>query len=116
MGCNCKGIHERVLEENFLAVLNVVIENKDLVVKELTEFVRKTIAESSDKSSEIKAIMTDMAKMGTRKSKLLDLHVDGVITRAEFDKANSQYNKQLDALESQLLALEHDNKLIVNLT
>jgi DNA invertase Pin-like site-specific DNA recombinase len=116
VGCNCKGIHERVLEENFLAVLNAVIENKDLVVRELQEYVRKTIDESPDKSSEIKAIMTGMAKIGTRKSKLLDLHVDGVITRAEFDKANNQYNKQLDALESQLLALEHDNKLIVNLT
>jgi DNA invertase Pin-like site-specific DNA recombinase len=116
VGCNCKGIHERVLEENFLAVLNAVIENKDRVVEELKECVRKEIAKSPDKSSEIKEIMAGMAKLGVRKSKLIDLHVDGAITRAEFDKANNQYNKQLDVLESQLLALEHDNKLIENLT
>jgi DNA invertase Pin-like site-specific DNA recombinase len=116
VGCNNKAVNERFLQENFLAILNAVIENKDQAVKDLKESVHKVIAESSNKSSEIKAIMAGMEKIGVRKSKLIDLHMDGAITRAEFDKTNNQYNKQLDALESQLLALERDNKLIENLT
>jgi DNA invertase Pin-like site-specific DNA recombinase len=116
VGCNCSAVHERVLEENFLTILDMVIENKDQVVRELQETVRRIIAESPDKSSEIKEIMTNMAKVGARKSKLIDLHVDGAITRAEFDKANNQYSRQLDVLECQLLTLEQDNKIVENLT
>ena len=116
VGCDCQAVHERVLEENFLAILDMVIENKDQVVRELKAYVRKTIAESPDKSSEIKDVMAGMAKIGARKSKLIDLHVDGAITRAEFDRANSQYSKQLDVLEVQLFALKCDNKVVEDLT
>jgi len=116
VGCNCKAVHEWVLKDNFLAVLNSVIENKDQAIRDLKEAVQHAIDSSPDKSSEIKAVGADMDKITAKKFKLLDMHVDGAISHAEFEKANTQYNKQLDALNKQFLALKLDNKIAENLT
>jgi hypothetical protein len=115
MGCNCKAVHEQVLRDNFLAVLNLVIENKDQVIAELKGAVNRAIANSPDKSCEIRGIGAGIERVLARKSKLLDLCVDGVISRAEFEGANNQYNKQLDALNRQLAALKLDNKIAEDL-
>jgi len=115
VGCNCKTVHERALRANFLAVLNMVIENKDLVVEELRKAVRKAIDESPDKSSEIKEIGAGMDKIAARKSKLIELYTDGLISREEFKKTNEQYDKQLAVLYSELAVLKQDNKTVENL-
>jgi hypothetical protein len=115
LGCNSKPIHEQILEENFLAILNGVIEHKDLVVQELKEHVRQTIANSPDKSKEIKEIGVGIEKMSMRKSKLIDLCVDGLITKAEYEKTKSQYDKQLAVLKKQWSTLKLDNKAIETL-
>jgi hypothetical protein len=39
IGCNNKAVHERFLQENFLAVLDSVIANKNQVVEELKKIV-----------------------------------------------------------------------------
>jgi len=86
VGCNNKAVHEWFLKENFLAALNSVIENKDSIVHELKTHVRQAIASSPNKSSEIKEIGASIEKMATRKSKLIDLLVDGVITKSRIRK------------------------------
>jgi len=116
VGCNCRAIHEQVLKDNFLAVLNTVIENKDLVVQELKEHVRKTIDNNPDKSAEIKEIGAGIEKMSIRKSKLIDMCVDGLITKAEFEKTNNQYDKQLAVLNKQWSVLKLDNQAVEDLT
>jgi len=111
VGCNCKFVHEEVLRENFLAVLNAAIENKDYVVEELRDAVRKAIDESPDKSDELKAVGAAMEKIAHKKSKLLmELYMDGLITRDEFKKTNEQYDKQLAVLSSQFSALKNDDR------
>ena len=109
VGCNNKAIHERFLKENF-AVLNSVIENKDSIIQELKTHVHQAIANSPDKAREIKQIGANIEKMATRKSKLIDLLVDGTITKAEYEKTNNQYDKQVAVLQKQWAALNLDNK------
>jgi ribosomal protein S25 len=116
VGCDCKPVHEWFLRENFLAVLNSVIENKDQVIRDLKELINQAIAASPDKSKEIKAMGVDVDKILARKFKLVDLYMDGLITRAEFERINSQYSKQVAALNEQLAALKLDNKIAEDLT
>ena len=115
VGCNSGFVHEKVLEENFLAVLNGVIENKDLVIADLRASVRHAIDNSPNKTAELEKVGADIDKIAVRKSKLIELCVDGLITRAEFEKTNAQYNKQLTALNKQFAALEGENKTAENL-
>ncbi|MDR0797185.1 MAG: recombinase family protein [Nitrososphaerota archaeon] len=115
VGCNNKSVHEEFLKENFLAVLNTVIENKDLVVRELKTAVQHVIARSPNNADEMRAITASVERLILRKSKLVDTYVDGLITRAEFEEAKSRYSKQLDLLEKQLLSLKHGNETIETL-
>jgi DNA invertase Pin-like site-specific DNA recombinase len=110
VGCNCVSVNERVLRDNFLAALNMVIENKDRVIQELKEHVRQNIANNPDKSKEIKEIGAGIEKMAVRQSKLIDMCVDGLISKSEYEKTKSQYDKQLAVLNKQWSALKLDNK------
>jgi len=114
-GCDCQSIHESVLKENFLAVLNAVIENKDLVVQTLNEAVRQVIARSPDNADEMREITASIGRINSRQSKLVDTYVDGLLTRAEFEEAKTRYSKQLDALSGRLLVLKQGDATIEEL-
>ena len=115
VGCNCKIVPEWVLRENFLAVLNGVIENKDFVVQELREGVRRAIAECPNKGDELKEVMTGLDKIAVRKSKLIEMYLDGLIKRPEFEKVFAGYEKQQSHLQKRLSVLDSENKLAEDL-
>jgi DNA invertase Pin-like site-specific DNA recombinase len=115
VGCNCKAVHETFLKENFLAVLNSVIENKDVVVEELKKFVRHAIDNSPNMGNEIKEVMAGLDKIATRKSKLIEMYLDGMMKRPEYERAFGQYDKQEQALRKRLLALDSENKIAQDL-
>jgi hypothetical protein len=105
-------VHEGFLKENFLAVLNSVIENKDVVVQELKAAVQQAIARSPNNADEMRAITANIERLILRKSKLVDTYVDGLLSRDEFEEAKSRCSKQLDLLDKQLLAVKHGNETI----
>ena len=115
VGCNNKAVHDEFLKANFLAVLNSVIKNKDLVVDEVKTYIRQAVAVTPNFGSEINGLTIDIDRVIGRKSKLLDAFIDGLISRTEFEQANSRYSLQLDALSKQIKALEQDNKAFENL-
>jgi DNA invertase Pin-like site-specific DNA recombinase/exonuclease VII small subunit len=111
IGCNNKAVHERILQENFLAILDSVITNKNQVVDELKKVIRQNITDSSNNDTEIEAITADIEKIAVlRKAKLIDAFVDGLISRAEFEQTNSRYNERLDFLNNRLRSLENGSK------
>jgi hypothetical protein len=112
VGCNCKAVHEKFLQDNFLAVLNSVIENKDLVVRELKTAVNHTIAKTPNNADEMRAITADIERITARKSKLVDTLVDGLLSRDEFEETKSRYNLQLETLKKRLLSLEQGNETV----
>ena len=115
VGCNCKAVHEWFLRENFLAVLNSVIENKDIVVAEMKQALNQIIADSPNHRNELNEIKAGIEKVTARKNKLVDTYVDGLITKSEFEESNGRYSKQLTVLREQLSFLEQDNTAIDNL-
>ncbi|MCL2257995.1 MAG: recombinase family protein [Candidatus Bathyarchaeota archaeon] len=115
VGCNNKAVHEEFLKENFLAVLNTVINNKDLVIQELKTAVCQEIAKSPNNADEMKSITSDIERITARKGKLIDTYVDGLITKAEFEQTNNRYSTQVEGLKKQLLALELGNETVETL-
>jgi hypothetical protein len=116
VGCNCQSVHEQFLKENFLAVLDSVIDNKNQVIEDLKHEVRRAVVNSPNKSSEIRAVGEAVERVLAKKSKLIDMFADGLITKDEFTQANTQYSKQAEALSQQLLSLKLENSLAENLT
>ncbi|MCL1966196.1 MAG: hypothetical protein FWF62_03475, partial [Candidatus Bathyarchaeota archaeon] len=115
VGCNCKIVPEWVLRENFLAVLNEVIENKDFVVRELKERVRQAIADCPNKGDELKEVLAGLDKLSDKKSRLINMHLDRLITLAEYRKVYAEYEKQQNHLQKRLAVLDGENKLAEDL-
>jgi len=115
VGCNCKPVPEWILQENFLAVLNVVIENKDFVVRELKERVRRAIAECPNKGDELNEVLANIDKVADKKSRLIEMHLDGLISLVEYKKAYAGYEKQQEHLQKRLSVLDSENKLAEDL-
>jgi hypothetical protein len=115
VGCNNKAVHEEFLKDNFLAILNSVIENKDIVIQELKTAVSQQIAKSPNNADEMKSITSDIERITARKGKLIDTYVDGLITKAEFEQTNTRYSAQVEGLKKQLPLLEHGNETVETL-
>jgi hypothetical protein len=108
-------VHEWFLKENFLAVLNTVIENKDIVVRELKAAMRQAIADCPNKGDELKEVMAGLEKVAVKKSKLIDMYVEGLIKRVEFEKSFAGYDKQQGVLQKRLSTLDSENKIAQDL-
>jgi regulator of replication initiation timing len=115
VGCNCQTVHEQFLRANFLAVLDAAIANKDAVVLELKERVRRAIDESPNKGTELKEVMAELDKVAARKSRLIEMYLDGMIKRPEFEKTFAGYEKQQNHLQKRLSALDSENKVAEDL-
>jgi len=115
VGCNCKIVPEWFLRENFLAVLNAAIENKDFVARELKERVRRAIDECPNKGDELKEVLTGLDKLSDKKSRLINMHLDRLITLAEYKKVYAEYEKQQNHLQKRLAVLDSENKLAEDL-
>jgi DNA invertase Pin-like site-specific DNA recombinase len=115
VGCNNKAVHEEFLKANFLAVLNSVVENKNLVVEELKKGVRHAINNTPNAGDELKEVMAGIDKIADKKSRLIDMYLEGLMKRPEYEKAFSQYDKQEKILQKRLSALDSENKIAQDL-
>ncbi|MCL2643116.1 MAG: recombinase family protein [Candidatus Bathyarchaeota archaeon] len=115
VGCNNKAVHEEFLKKNFLAVLNSVIENKDLVVEELKKGMRHAIDNTPNAGDELKEVIAGIDKIADKKSKLIDMYLEGLMKRPEYERAFRQYDKQEKALQKRLLTLDSENKIAQDL-
>jgi hypothetical protein len=82
------------LKANFLAVLNTLVKNKDLINEELKKSICQTISNRPNKEDEIKEVLAGLDKIADKKSRLSDMHLDGLIKLAEYKKSYVQYEKQ----------------------
>jgi DNA invertase Pin-like site-specific DNA recombinase len=115
VGCNNKSVYETFLKENFLSVLNSVIENKDLVVQTLNEAVQQVIARSPNNADEMRAVTANIGRINARRLKLVDAYFDGLLSPDEFRETKSRYSGQVDALYKQLSLLEQGNATVESL-
>jgi DNA invertase Pin-like site-specific DNA recombinase/DNA-binding HxlR family transcriptional regulator len=115
VGCNNKSVHEEFLKENFLGALNSVIENKDVAVAQMRKAVQQAIDDSPNKNDELKEVMAGLDKISTKMLKLVDMYLDGLIKRQEYEQASKQYSKQQESLQKQLATLDSENKIAQDL-
>jgi hypothetical protein len=93
----------------------MVIENKDAVVAELKDRMRQAIDECPNMDKEMKEVMAGLDKVADRKSKLIDMHVDGLIKSSDFEKFFGRYDKQEQALMKRLSVLDSEKKIAQDL-
>ena len=110
IGCDCKGVHEIVLQNKFLEALQVIRDNKKIIRLELLETLKKMLENTEDLTTEIEKVQNDIKRIKFRKTRLIELFSDGAIEREDFDNSNKNYTQRMNELSLELVKLQDKNK------
>ncbi len=110
IGCDCKGVHEIVLQNKFLEALQVIRDNKKIIRLELLETLKKMLENTEDLTTEIEKVQNDIKRIKFRKTRLIELFSDGAIEREDFDNSNKNYTQRMNELSLELVKLQNKNK------
>lgn len=100
VGCNSRAIHEIILQEALLSILDGVIADKDIIIRDIEAAVREAIIGPGNYSESKQTINNEMARIENRKIRLIELYTDKAISRAEFDNLKDRYQKQTEVLQN----------------
>lgn len=101
---NCpdsKGIHENIIEEGFVKCFNEMCINNKEIVEEFLLTLEKSLGESQSKK-ELSKLNTQLTKLEAKIQKLIDLHLDGAIDRANYENKFIDLNRDKENLIKEL--------------
>jgi SH3-like domain-containing protein len=105
-GCNCPAAFEEVLADAVQLALQSVAQDKAKIIAELKQDIMQVLSEKPDNTETINILEQKIKAVHNKKSKLIELFTDSIITRAEFDIKNEQYENTLKAYIAELAELE----------
>jgi DNA invertase Pin-like site-specific DNA recombinase len=115
-GCTNSTLAEHELDIVFKHVLENIINNKDIVISELLNIYEKSHS-GHDYKSELANIAKQQEKIRQKKDKLLELSIEGLITKQEFHERNQGFNSQAEKLDNDIVIINEEiskNKLVKN--
>ena len=104
----CKSIrlYESELDKIFKYIYNDLIDNFDDIMNNLFN-VYKNINCSTD--NEIKRLKKEINNLDLKKESLLELYIDKIITKDEFENRNKKYNNEILYLTNEAKKLENND-------
>jgi len=112
---NCpdsKGIPEEAIEKAFVESYRLLCDNGKDILKEFLKRMEQALS-SSNISKQLTKVEKEISVMQLKRSKLVDLHLDGSIDKATYKEKSAEINSKLEQLESKcqgLLGMADDEK------
>ena len=110
VGCDNKGINEKVLEACMKHILDYVQLSKEVIIEGLykdIEYIRQVAPPPA-----IEPIKAEIDSYNLKKRKAIDLMIDGLITKEDLRQQTEYYDKEISKLSEQLAASQDQNALI----
>lgn len=105
-GCDSPTIYSSELDRVLARVFERVAGEKTAAMQEYIEEL-KSFAAQQDNGAALEKLVQQIGTINDKKEKLLELTLDGALSKAEFKRRNEQYNAQLAELEAQHTALQN---------
>ncbi len=112
---NCpdsKGIPEEAIEKAFIESYRLLCDNNKDVLREFLQRMEHVIS-SSNVSKQLSKVEKEISSLQQKRSKLVDLHLDGSIDKATYQEKSAEINSTLEQLETErqgLLGMADDEK------
>jgi len=104
VGCIGTSIGDRTLLYCVNAALNLVQDNKDKLIKELTDDMKALQAAPQKVSTE--GLTSQIEELKKRKIRIIDLAASGAISPTDLKQQNAHYDSEIDRLNNQLSVAE----------
>lgn len=110
-GCNAKGIHEELLQKQFLSIVNQIVDDKEKIIADIKAVVIAAITCDKNDSKQRKILESNICKLESRRLKLIELFTDEQIEKEQFSTANAEYTKQIQVNKEKLFIMQdNENK------
>ena len=80
-------------------IFSELIKNKQAVIDAVAAVI-EGVPQEREYSHDIERLESDIAQIGAKKDRLLELSMEAALPAAEFKKRNDGFNEQLAALEN----------------
>ena len=100
-----KALDDVALKKAFTEALEMLVQ----IDSNLLDSFMNTLSEnilSSNPTSKIESLKTELMHINIRKNKAIDLMLDGALTREEYDKRSFEYNEKINSIEEEISLLE----------
>lgn len=101
VGCDNGAINEKALLYCMGYCINLISENKSELKKEILREIDK-IKKTTDTAVDVTKIKNQIEKVQAKKSKILDMFIEELITKQEFTSQKEMYDSDLERLNKQL--------------
>lgn len=108
-GCDSPTIYSSELDRVLARVFERVAGEKTAAMQEYIDEL-KAFAAQQDNGAALEKLVQQISAINDKKEKLLELTLDGALSKAEFKRRNEQYNAQLAELEAQHAALQNADR------
>ena len=111
-GCEASMVRNEILEQVFRLALSDVAQNKDTIIKEMTELIIGTLDADSTQDEQADTLK-EIADIEKRMERAVSLCIKGLISEDELAKQKVPLDKQKTALQQRLARL-NDNISLTN--
>lgn len=99
--CNTVRISESILLSITKDIVNLVSDKIDEIINLYIEYLTDVL-KKSDSALSVESIQEQIKKIETKKEKILEYSLEGILSRDEFSKKNEQYNKEIKMLTDEV--------------
>ena len=101
LGCDTPVIYTTELNQIMMDAYNEVIKNRENIIHDLLQ-IYDTIGINSTIQEHVARLELDITSLQSKKDKLLDLSIKGVLSDKEFEKRNNGFNHDISTMEKKI--------------
>ncbi len=102
--CSAPQLRTAELDQIMAGIFNQLAQNKQSIIDAVVA-VLQAVPDEHDYTQDIRRMKEDLSSLQTKKDRLLEMSIEGIITMAEFKQRNDGFNQQAQALEERLAVL-----------
>ncbi len=96
--CSAPQLRTDELDQIMADIFTDMVEDRDVIIQAVIT-VLKTVPQEHDYGKDIHRIEAEIDAIAAKKDRLLEMSIDGILSKAEFKQRNDGFNEQIERLE-----------------
>ena len=105
--CSAPQVSTVELDQIMAEIFDQLAQNKQAIIDAVVTVLR-AVPDEHDYTQDIRRIEEDLSAIHAKKDRLLEMSIEGIITRLEFKQRNDGFNQQVKALEERLSTIQSE--------
>mgnify|MGYP002515620376 CR=1 FL=1 len=103
--CSAPQLYTAELDRIMVDIFNRLVQDRQAVIDAVLA-VLQAVPDEHDYTQDLRRIEEDLSALHTKKDRLLEMSIEGVVSMAEFKQRNDGFNEQVRVLEEKRTALQ----------